>query len=334
MTGLYGVSKFSILILVCGLFLSCSKMTKTDRMELNVLANEINSLFVQAGKEIETLKAATQNLVENSKEYKGLFDGSRYRYTDEHVYYTPEDDGNCEVWASGYIPVGSLEKQKIMVYENLCPDLKKIYHRNEFIDTVYFTTRDSIVMGYPYADMHAYLKPGLDLTKVWVTYREAAQKANPGKKTLWVNPYIDAVGRGYMASVITPVYHDGFLEGTLGIDITVDFISSKFISLSRKNLMIVTHRTIPVAMNKNSYKILRIKGLEKYNYLRKEAENKSISSSLRMAKSESKDIRAIATWIMSPEKEINLSVYGRGYFFVKEEIPEIDWFLVEMKKSK
>ena len=188
-------------------------------------------------------------------------------------------------------------------------------------------------MAYPYADMHAYLKPGLDLTKVWVTYWAAAEKANPGRKTLWVRPYIDAIGRGYMTSVITPVYVNDFLEGTLGIDITVDLISDKFISLSPKNMMIVTSRTIPVAINKNCYQILKIKGLEKYNYLKKEPENKSISTRLMMSRSRSKDIRTIAQWILSPQKESTLAVFGRAYIFVKEKIPEVDWFLVQIKEK-
>ncbi len=314
--------------------MSCSKMSETDRMEIKSLAGEINSLFLKARKEIEALKIVTQKLFENSGKTKGLFDTGRYKYTKNYVYYTPRDDGYCEMWASGYMPIGASEKKRIKIFEYLCPDLQKIYTRSDFVDNVYLTTYDSIVMGYPYADMHVYLKPGLDLTKVWVTYRAAAEQANPKRKTLWVNPYIDAVGRGYMTSIITPVYQGDFLEGTLGIDITVDLISDKFIALSKKNLMIVTSRTIPVAMNKNSLKILKIKGLERYNYLKKEAENKSISSSLMMTKSDSKDIRSIAAWMLSPENEITLKVSGEEYIFFKEDIPEIGWFLVELKKSK
>ena len=52
---LNGASKFFVIILMCGLALSCNNMTKTDRMEIKLLAGEINSLFVQAKKEIETL---------------------------------------------------------------------------------------------------------------------------------------------------------------------------------------------------------------------------------------------------------------------------------------
>lgn len=322
-----------MILLLCVLLPSCNNISEMDRMELESLAGNINALFEQARDEIDSLKTITQTLLESHDPHDGLFDDSRYKYLKTHVYYTPQDDGHCEVWASGFLPVGASEKKRIKRFEHLCPEFQQIYDRNNFIDNIYLTTYDSIVMGYPYADIHAYMKPGLDLTKVWVTYRSASREMNPQKKTLWVEPYIDAVGRGYMTSIITPVYSGAFLEATLGIDITVDLISDTFISLSGKNLMIVTDSTIPVAMNKNSLKILRIKGLEKYNYLKKEAENKAISTSLRMTKSDSEDIRAIAEWILSPEKEIVLKVSNQKYSFIKQDIPEVGWFLVEMKKK-
>jgi hypothetical protein len=300
-------------------------------MEFRSLATEINALFVQARKEIDALKMVTTKMLEDPGQREGLFDDSRYQYTKTHVYHTPVDDGHCEIWASGHIPIGAAERKKIRIFEHLCPELQNIYNRSNFVDNVYLTTYDSIIMAYPYADMHAYLKPGLDLTKIWVTYWAADEDSNPWRKTLWVPPYIDAVGRGYMTSIITPIYHKDFLEGTLGIDITVDLISDKFISLSKKNLMIVTDKTIPVAINKNCAEILKLKGLEKYNYLKKEPENRSISTSLMMTKNTSKDIHAISQWILSPEKKALLPVFGRDYEFFKESLPEIGWFLIEIK---
>ena len=330
MLNLYSSSKFIIVLFICASFISCSTLSESDKIEIESLAKEINSLFVDARKEIDDLKLVTKRLLNNTENQPDLFENSRYKYTKDHIYYTPVDDGHCEIWASGHIPIGASEKKRIKIYEHLCPELKNIYNRSNFVDNIYLTTYDSIIISYPYADMHAYLESGLDLTKIWVTYWAAAEKKNPERKTLWVNPYIDAIGRGYMTSIITPFYKNDFLEGTLGIDITVDLISDKFISLSKKNLMIVTGRTIPVAINKNSSKILRITGLEKYNYLKKEAENRSISTSLMMKKSSSKDIRSIAQWILGSEKKTTLKIFGKNYILLKEDLPEIGWFLIEL----
>lgn len=311
----------------------CHPISDADRAELKEQADEINAIFAKARSEIESLKRETLELLTHPENRKDLYPSARYQYTKKYVYYTQKDDGHCEVWASGHIPIGISERKRIKLLEHLCPFLQSAYDRNDFIDNIYLTTFDSIVIGFPYADIDAYMKPGLDLTKAWVTYWAAAKEANPEGTTLWVEPYIDAVGRGYMTSVITPIYRAGFLEGTLGIDITADLISDKFIALSDKNLMIVTDTTIPVSVNKNSYTLLKTKGLENYNYLKKEAENKAICDSLKMTNNPNFDIRTIGQWIQAPEKEATVKISGQPFCFLKEKIPEINWYLVQFKEK-
>jgi hypothetical protein len=312
---------------------SCSTGLENSRKTLRQTADEINIMFVTARDRLDKLKMKYHSLLANEKNFDGLYSRERYTFSKDYVYFTPYDDGHCEIWASGHIPVGKAERQKIRQLERLCPELKTIYQQNDFIATVYLTTFDSIVMGYPYADIHAYMEHGLDLTEAWVTYRAAAGGENPERKTLWVPPYIDAVGRGYMTSVITPVYYGGVLEGTLGIDITVDIIVRRFEALSKKNRMIVTAETIPVSVNNNSVGILQINGLEKYNYLKKAPENKIIASSLMMSKSPRNEIQRIAEWIQSDNAEKVLSISGDRYRFYKVLIPEVEWFLIEFVKD-
>lgn len=324
-TGLLFISLFFLITF----FYACGTGLKNDLKDLHQTAEEINTIFVQSRVQLDELKIRYVSLLENKKKITGLYRNDRYTYSKDYVYYTPYDDGNCEVWASGHIPVGKAERRRIKLLEHLCPDLKTIYRQSEFIAMVYITTFDSIVMGTPYADINAYMEHGLDLTKAWITYRAAAGAENPEKKTLWVPPYLDAVGRGYMTSVITPVYVDDVLEGTLGIDMTVDMIAWRFGILSKKNRMVVTAQTVPVTVNKNSAGILKIKGLEKYNYLKKVPENKSIPPSLMMSENPREEIRKIAEWIRSDAAETVLPVSGQAYRFYKVHIPEVDWFLIE-----
>lgn len=321
---------FSIgLFFLTGFCFSCLSSPKIEKTYLESLAQDINKVFFQARERLDSLKVAYTQLLQQEGPVIGLYPDTRYTYSKDYVYYTPFDDGNCEVWASGRIPIGKTERKRIKMLEHLCPNLQTTYQENDFIATVYVTTFDSIVMAYPYADIHAYMEHGLDLTQAWVTYRAAARKENPAKKTLWVPPYIDAVGRGYMTSVITPVYRNDVLEGTLGIDITVDMMVRRFEALSEKNRIISTDQTVPICVNKNSAVILKIKGLEKYNYLQKAPENKAIAPERMMSESPRGEIRNIAEWIQSDAPETVLPVSGRNYRFFKVRIPEVGWFLIE-----
>lgn len=321
------------LVIVTGLFFSCRTVPEIEKNHLKSLARDINLIFFQSREQIESLKEDYTALLQREDPAAGLYPDTRYAYSKDYVYYTPFDDGKCEVWASGRIPIGKTERKRIKMLENLCPQLQNVYQKNDCIATAYVTTFDSIVMAYPYADIHAYMEHGLDLTQAWVTYRAAARQENPTQRTLWVPPYLDAVGKGYMTSVITPVYSDDVLEATLGIDITVDTIVRRFQALSEKNRFISTIRTVPVCVNKNSAAILRIKGLEKYNYLQKVPENKSIPPEWMMSENPRQDIRKIAQWLRSDSPEIVLPVSGRKYRFYKVYIPEVEWFLIEFIKD-
>ncbi len=248
------------LVSLTTLFYACGTGLENSRKTLRQTAGEINAMFVTARDGLDTLKIRYKSLIANKNNIGGIYSKERYAYSKDYVYYTPYDDGNCEVWASGHIPVGKTERQRIRLLEHLCPDLKTMCHQNDFI---------------------------------------------------------------------TPVYSGGVLEGTLGIDITIDKIVQRFGALSERNRMVVTSETLPVSVNKNSFGILGIKGLEKFNYLRKAPENKTIAASLMMSESPRKEIQKIAKWIQSDAAETVLSVSGCMYRFYKVHISEVDWFLIE-----
>lgn len=323
----------TFLILSSCIVPACDHGSEIDREYLKTLAERINVAFVEAREAVENLTVFTQGLLADPDRYPGLYPVTRYRYSRSHVYDTPEEDGHCEVWASGHIPIGAVEKVRIRVLEHLCPELKSAFHRLRLIDSLVLTTYDSIAMAYPYADMIAYMRPGLDLTKIWITCRTAGSKQNPDRKTLWVDPYIDALGRGYVISVVTPVYLNDFLEAFLRADISADAVSETFLSPSPKNLMIVTRTSVPVAVNKGAQAIINLRGLEKYHYFHQQPENRSADPFLRMDQSGSESVRAIGAWISGPADEAQFVISGSMYRFVREAIPETGWFVVEMQKQ-
>ncbi len=313
---------------------ACDHGSKIERESLKSLAGRINDVFMEARQTVEDLNTLTHQVLSEPDRYPGLYPDSRYRYTRTHVYETPEEDGKCEVWASGHIPVGAAEKKRIKVLEHLCPELKAAYQKLALVDTLVLTTYDSIVMTYPYSDMIVYMTPGLDLTKAWITCRAAGSGHNPNRTTIWVDPYIDALGRGFVTSVVTPVYRSGFLEAFLRIDISADAVSEAFLSPSDRNLMIVTRSTVPVAVNQGAQAIVNLDGLERYHYFHQQPENRSADPFLRLDQNGSESVRAIGAWISGPHKEAEFEISATRYRFVREAILETGWFLVEMKKIR
>ena len=312
---------------------ACSSSCSNDPDFLCDTAEKINAVFVKARKEIGNLKQISEEIYNNPGHYMGLHDDSRYTFFNNTVYYTPRDDGCCEIWASGLVPVGPRLKAKIKMLEHLCTNLKRVLKSSQAFDDVYLTTYDGIIVNTPYTDVNTYLKPGLDFAKDWVTYWAADKKRNPEGRILWVEPYIDAMGRGYMTSVIAPVYSKGKrLEGTLGIDITVDAVNQCFITPAQRPLMIITNTSIPVACSRMFNQCFNIKGLENYNYLERAAENKYMPGSLSLALSRSPLKRGIAAWLKGNETSLKLNISGKEYLLKRASIAEVNWFLVSLEE--
>ncbi|HSC84324.1 MAG TPA: ATP-binding protein, partial [Pseudomonas sp.] len=52
-------------------------------------------------------------------------------------------------------------------------------------------------------------------------YYQADLQHNPTHKVVWTDVYLDPAGQGWMMSAIAPVLRDSFLEGVVGLDVTV-----------------------------------------------------------------------------------------------------------------
>jgi signal transduction histidine kinase len=55
-------------------------------------------------------------------------------------------------------------------------------------------------------------------------YYEADDKHDPTRGTVWTDAYIDPAGQGWMTTCSAPVYNGDFLEGVVGVDITIETI--------------------------------------------------------------------------------------------------------------
>jgi len=64
-------------------------------------------------------------------------------------------------------------------------------------------------------------------------YFQAATPArDPTKKAVWIDPYYDPVGNGWIISCVAPVYAGQDFAGVIGIDVTLDVVVAKVLEVS------------------------------------------------------------------------------------------------------
>jgi signal transduction histidine kinase len=150
-------------------------------------------------------------------------DATRFATSKDGVFYTTKDNGGSALFYSGFVPIGKAEKEKAFKSAALDPALKAVKQSFPLVAQSYINTHDSLNRIYPYFDVISQYPAKMDIPS-YNFYYEADAKHNPSHGTVWTDAYIDPAGQGWMTTCSAPVYNDDFLEGVVGIDITIKTI--------------------------------------------------------------------------------------------------------------
>ena len=155
----------------------------------------------------------------------------RYAQTASGVYYTTRDNGGGALFYSGIVPVGPEQREKAWRSARLDPLMRDIQQTQSLVAQIYLNTFDSLNRIYPYFDVLSQYSPGMDIPS-FNFYYEADATHNPDRGSVWTDVYVDPAGQGWMVSCIAPVYHGDFLEGVVGLDVTVATIVDSILNLA------------------------------------------------------------------------------------------------------
>lgn len=203
------------------------EFSQIAKQESNIIQQQIASV----SNAVEMYRIQTERAL-SSEVSIDKEDAERLSYSSEGVYYTNKDrsDGGAAVFYSGIIPVGEKEKTKVKKLLKTQYLMKDIIKSQPLAASMYFNTFDSLNVIYPYFEVLSQYPPLMNIP-TYNFYYEADKNHNPEGKVKWTDSYLDPAGHGWMASAIAPVYTGDFLEGVVGIDVTVSTIASQILKL-------------------------------------------------------------------------------------------------------
>ena len=202
---------------------------QTVRETVNREASSINQ-------QLRAIKSATSYLAEHTRQIMAGEIPARsdrpenYSYTEEGVFYSVRDTGRGALFYSGVKPVGEKERKKAYLSAALDSAYLGVLDTFPLVVQLYYNTHDSMNRIYPYFDVLEQYEAKMDIPE-YNFYYEADAKNNPEKRVVWTDVYVDPAGQGWMTSAIAPVYTENFLEGVIGIDITVSTIIEQVLNL-------------------------------------------------------------------------------------------------------
>ena len=204
-----------------------AQLQEIAKLEAESISSKLDTVTQLTSLFAHSTQNAYTNQITPSKE-----EMDRYAFSNG-AWYTTQDNGNAALFYSSISAVGEREKNKAWQLSQIDPLMKHLVNTNSLVTQAYLNTHDSMNRIYPYFAVLEQYPPDMDIPS-YNFYYDADLIHNPTRQPVWTDVYIDPAGQGWMASCIAPVYRKGsdFLEGVVGLDITVTEIVQKVLKLS------------------------------------------------------------------------------------------------------
>ncbi len=198
-------------------------------------ARQINLQLERIESDARVVAAQAGDILGHPGRYRVPWKAERYRREENGILWTPQDYGGSNLFVSSRTAMSPGLREKILVTELLDPIMKEICDHDPNTIYVFFADIDNLVRGYPWFDAMAAIEGGtLDpdlIMEEEPLFYIAEQIPKDEPEEVWSEVYLDAAGRGWMVTCVTPVLHDDRFLGVVGIDVSLDNIRENVLNL-------------------------------------------------------------------------------------------------------
>ena len=312
---------------------SINKDIDSNSLKVETFIATMESDLQVLEEEIIQLAQESQILFDQKDSLIALADQEKFKFSNGVANMAPNADPNL---STVYISKKANDLKEIMdlVYltESIDPKFKSIVEKYKVVSQVYFNSSLQMNRLYPPYDAGTMLTEDLDLTS-FNFYYEASGNHNPSKGPVWVNEiYLDPVGKGWMISLIHPVYHEGELKMVLGFDITVSNILKIYMDQFDNQMVIIDETGTVVTGRAKALEMISLPPLTSAIYNRSVTSDEYRKAEYNLLKSKSSEIRNMAENILQDQKNEFLLKDGKVEFKVKAfKMNKLNWYILDLQ---
>ena len=185
---------------------------------------------------------------------------------------------------------------------------------------------------YPAFDAKNIVNPSLDVTE-FNFYYEADLAHNPSKETVWIpEPYVDPAGKGWIFSLVHPVYEGEELSSVLGIDLSIGDAIDSYLDAVDGYFVLVNGNGDIIGGKSEAIELLGMPLLKNHVYRETIQMDNFRGTDFNLSRSKNGEVRQMAKSILVDKKSHFDFVEDRrmarvlGYSF-----SQVDWYLLEIK---
>ena len=289
----------------------------------------IDSRLRSVEAQVQIFRDAAVNALLNTDFQPDALERQRHGMTASGVFYTRSDDGRAASFYANSTPPAQQDHAKALRLAQIDPLMRSIRAANPLVAASYFNSWDSYNRIYPFFMTPEQYPHDMVIPDFNFYYLADAQH-NPERKVAWTDVYLDPAGQGWMLSAVAPVYRGDFLEGVVGLDITVGQMLAEIGELDvpwQGYAMLVSRDHNIMALPRAGEEDFGLRELTEYSYaeaVRREVlkpEDFSLSKRAEMQPL----LKAMATG-QGRVQEVMLG--GRKQLVAWSEIPQTGWRLL------
>jgi PAS domain S-box-containing protein len=254
---------------------------------------------------------------------------SRHAVTDSGVFYSRSDDGRAASFYANSTPLAEQDHAKALRLAQLDPLMRSLQAANPLVAACYFNSWDSYNRIYPFF-MTPEQYPHDMVIPDYNFYYLADAKHNPERKVAWTDVYLDPAGLGWMMSAVAPVYRGDFLEGVVGLDITVGQMLGEIGELDvpwQGYAMLVSHDHNIMALPQAGEADFGLRELTEYSYA--EAVRREVLKPEDFNLGKRAEMQPLVEAISTGRGSVQeVMLGGRKQLIAWSEIPQTGWRLL------
>jgi hypothetical protein len=199
---------------------------------------------------------------------------------------------------------------------------------------IYSNSANQVSRVYPAYNPKGIVNANIDVTK-FNFYYKADSVHNPKKELVWIpDPYVDPAGKGWILSMVHPVYDGSELFAVLGVDFTVSDFIQKYLDSEEGELILVNSKGDIVGGKADAIESLSMPPLRNHVYRETLESDYFRIADFNLFNSKSREVRKMAQRFLLEKKntfdfeeEANLKHATCVRFNL------VDWFLIEVSTN-
>lgn len=327
----------SLFVLMAAVFiLSCQSGVRApedrDFSKLKDLVSQMESEIQTLSLELEDIASYNEFLLQHRDSILSASPSFSYTFDGPFSTNLPGEEPSLSTLV---ILNQSPDKKKAMELLLLTQSLDSVFAsflvRHPKVVQIYSNSELLASRIYPAFDAKNIVDPSLD-TRDFNFYYEADLVHNPSKETVWIpDPYVDPAGKGWIFSLVHPVYEVGQLSAVLGVDLTIADAIDSFLDGVEGYFVLVNSKGDIIGGKSEAIELLGMPLLKNHVYRESIQEDNFRMEEFNLSRSKNGEVRKMAQTILREKKDHFDFVEDRRIARVlAQSFNQIDWVVLEL----